>query len=256
MTNDEREMLVRIDQRTQDMHDSCERHAKQLKDLYMKTEKNKEAIADNKNNITKVVAYGTAAVFGETHPIRAFIRFPLKSSRHRRRAQGFKKLPKRLKTGFSTNPDVVHLYLRTHELTDLPESVFDGGHCLLKEDLHFVDKNGQIHTARKGMLSDGGSVPKRYWRRVTSPYRLLLPAYLIHDQKCQDLRKLSDRDKREKKRKQADDLLAEMIDWIDDNLPGVDIKKGTRTIVFLGVRAGAKVEEFKRSWGFPPRQYG
>ena len=150
--------------------------------------------------------------------------------------------------GFEGNPDLKHLFVRTAPLCHLPESVFTGGHSILLSDYVYIDKRGRIHTAKKGLITDGGSVPKAFWRRVSSPYRLLLPAYLIHDQYCQAARDIPDKKMRKKFRKQADLLLKEMVLWIDESLTNIKIKRGTATRIYLGVRLGAKYDEIKRGF--------
>ena len=53
MTNDEREILIRIDQKVADMHEHCDRHGKQIKDLYDKT-------TANATNIARIAGAGLA----------------------------------------------------------------------------------------------------------------------------------------------------------------------------------------------------
>ena len=45
MTNDEREILIRIDQKVTDMHEKCDRHSGEIRDLYKRTDTNARNIA-------------------------------------------------------------------------------------------------------------------------------------------------------------------------------------------------------------------
>jgi len=151
--------------------------------------------------------------------------------------------------GFTENPRLMFLYQREHTQPDLDAALFDGDHAQLLKSFHYIDKKLRKHTAPKGMVTDGGSIPKRMWRRLTSPFRQLLPAYLIHDHYCQRARDVEDGKLRRKLRKDADKLLAEMIAWITKNLPMVRIKRRSKALIYAGVRFGATAEEVKRLFG-------
>ena len=141
------------------------------------------------------------------------------------------------------------LYIREHTQDTLERTLFDGDHAVLLKDFHYIDAQGRTHTAKKGMITDGGSIPKRFWRRLTSPFRQLLPAYLIHDHYCQHARDIPCGEKRRKLRKDADKLLSEMISWIHKNLPMIKLKRFSRGMIYAGVRIGAWSEETKRFFG-------
>jgi len=151
--------------------------------------------------------------------------------------------------GFQTNPKLEFLYVMSYNLLHLPLKLFDGDRAMLVEDLTYTDKDGRRHTAPAGMITDGGSVPKRFWRKVTSPYRDLLPAYILHDFYCQHARDIPDGKERRALRKDADKLLAEMVAWIRRELPMVGIKRTSKGIIYAGVRIGAWTEEVKRFFG-------
>ena len=60
-------------------------------------------------------------------------------------------------------------------------------HMRLLSYLAFVDDNGKTWTARPGLIFDGASIPRAFWRVIGSPftgdYR---DAAVIHDQMCKD----------------------------------------------------------------------
>lgn len=150
--------------------------------------------------------------------------------------------------GFTTNPRLDFLYIRPSD-SKLSRTLFDGDRAMLADDFTYTDARGRTHTAHKGMITDGGSVPKRFWRKVSSPYRDLLPAYIIHDYYCQRARDIKQGKERRQLRKEADKLLAEMVDWIRVNLPMVKVKRRVKPMIYAGVRLGAWTEEVKRVFG-------
>ena len=153
--------------------------------------------------------------------------------------------------GFQTNPKLEFLYVMNSSLLALPIKLFDGDRAILIEDLTYTDKRGRRHKAKAGMVTDGGSVPKRFWRKVSSPYRDLLPAYIIHDWYCQRARDIKDGKGRRNLRKCADKLLAEMVTWIRKELPLVRVKRTSKNLIYAGVRLGAWTEELRRLLGMP-----
>ena len=152
-------------------------------------------------------------------------------------------------SGFLNNPRLEFLYLRAYNVLHLPRTLFDGDRAMLSEDLTYIDRKGRKHTAKAGMVTDGGSVPKRFWRKVSSPYRDLLPAYIIHDWYCTRARDIKDGKQRRKLRKESDKLLAEMVSWLRVNLPMIRVKRTSKGVIYAGVRIGAWTEEVKRFFG-------
>lgn len=69
----------------------------------------------------------------------------------------------------------------------------------LKEDLIYISKSGETYTAKKGLVTDGGSVPSllKGW---VNPFGKSLPAFIIHDELCVD----------SYDRRKANELLKEM----------------------------------------------
>ena len=55
MTKEERDILIRIDQKVTDMSENCDRHSKEIGELFNRTDK-------NSNNIAKIAGGVAAAV--------------------------------------------------------------------------------------------------------------------------------------------------------------------------------------------------
>ena len=157
-----------------------------------------------------------------------------------------------IKTGFSGNPQLDHLYFRCkpyHET--IPDRFFNGKYAYLLEELTFTDKQGMVHHAKKGLIIDGGSLPHVGFilRWIGTPYELYLPAYVIHDQECKNARDIArsakkhnskdELDLAHRARKEADATFEEMLEWINDNLPLIKCPKAKRGAMWLGVRLGA-----------------
>jgi hypothetical protein len=157
------------------------------------------------------------------------------------------------KTGFSDNPNVEFLYFRCRPYHEtIPDRFFNGEYAYVLEPYSFTDRNGNIHTAKRGLIIDGGSLPHLGFvlKWISTPYRLYLLAYGIHDQECKDARDIAsmakdrDNDKElmklsRRKRANADDTLVEMLAWINDNIPLIKCSKVKRGLMWLGVRLGA-----------------
>lgn len=107
----------------------------------------------------------------------------------------------------------------------------DGVHMILNDDLEYVDSLGRTHTAYRGLRTDGGTIPRFFWRVVGSPWtgkRRL--AYVIHDQECEDVWLLP-KSLRGVARKQADNNLYEMCRYLGDS-------RAAAWAVYSGVRIG------------------
>ena len=49
----------------------------------------------------------------------------------------------------------------------------------------YIDRRSRRHTAHRGEITDGGSIPRFFWRVAGPPFQSpLLPAYIIHDHYC------------------------------------------------------------------------
>ncbi|MEM4720693.1 MAG: DUF1353 domain-containing protein [Candidatus Methanomethylicaceae archaeon] len=120
----------------------------------------------------------------------------------------------------------------------------DSRHMCLVEDFSYISASGKIYTARKGLRSDGGSIPPIFWPVIGSPWTgKRRRAYIIHDQLCADLRQFIYQEKVdwfvvECLRKEADDLLYEMCMFLGDS-------NWSARAVWLGVRAGWYVSRLK-----------
>jgi len=145
------------------------------------------------------------------------------------------------KTGFSGNPKLEFLYLTPKDWTVDPEFL-DGRHAILLENISFVDKKGRKHTAKAGLVTDGGSIPRRLWDEIGGPYMFCLLAYIIHDWYCERARHLRDNDGEgyDTLRKEADDLFLEMLEWINDNIGLIKVTWLKRRAMYRGVRIGSK----------------
>lgn len=55
----------------------------------------------------------------------------------------------------------------------------------LMRNLVYTDKCGNDYVAKKGLVTDGGSVPK-LMKGVINPFGKSLPAFIIHDELCVD----------------------------------------------------------------------
>lgn len=73
-------------------------------------------------------------------------------------------------------------------LTELKYSrVKDSGKIFIKlhQPLVYRDSKGNKHSAKKGFLSDGASIPKIAWSIVGHPFGLYLESAVIHDVLCE-----------------------------------------------------------------------
>ena len=99
-------------------------------------------------------------------------------------------------------------------------------------NFHYTDKAGMVHTAREGLVTDGGSIPRFFWRLIGSPYTSPARfAYLIHDQMCADSREIGG-DAGVQLRRVADTLFAEMLERLG-------IARWRVTAMFRAVRFSA-----------------
>lgn len=135
---------------------------------------------------------------------------------------------------FESNPSLLMLRVYQKEL-GIPTEYWDGRHALLEYDFSYIDKNGKRHVAKSGMVTDGGSIPRFFWRAIEDPFGSCLPAYLIHDQMCEDANKLEGV-QREKAEKEADELFMEMLETL--NVAWIK-----RRLMYRGVRVGHTFDE-------------
>lgn len=84
---------------------------------------------------------------------------------------------------FIGNPSVKHLRFFDPN-SPIPSSFYDGRHAILTAPYTYVDPNHVHHTAPLGMIFDGGSIPRFFWRVVEDPWGPSLPAFVIHDLYC------------------------------------------------------------------------
>ena len=63
--------------------------------------------------------------------------------------------------------------------------VDDGRYMELTRSLHYIDKNGKQWTAPAGLIIDGASIPRAFWRTIGGPYEgKYRRASVIHDAYC------------------------------------------------------------------------
>jgi hypothetical protein len=118
------------------------------------------------------------------------------------------------------------------------EILSDGINMRLSHDFAYIDKAGGAHVARKGLKTNGGSIPRIFWRVIGSPWTgQRRYAYVIHDQECTDVYELP-ASKQTEARKKADDMLYEMCRFLGDSA----IAAWT---VWMGVRIGWKFSRKK-----------
>lgn len=86
-----------------------------------------------------------------------------------------------------------------HYPTRPAPELFDGRHLLLLGDVryyHVHNAAGEVdpvpNSARRGLVSDGGTIRTiAGWGLISTPFRDHLPAFLVHDQLCQEARRLA-----------------------------------------------------------------
>jgi len=155
--------------------------------------------------------------------------------------------------GFSGNPRLEFLYLKCKWWHySIPDRYFNGDNAYVMEQLTYTDSVGYVHTVKKGLIIDGGSLPHIGFvlKWIGTPYTKYLLAYLVHDEECKEARdiarmaQLRPTDEKElmklsrQRRKDADATFREMLKWLNDNLPEVDCGKAKRGLMWLGVRLG------------------
>ena len=135
--------------------------------------------------------------------------------------------------GFSTNPKLEFIYV-----TGGNGGLY-GRFAMLERDFAYIDQQGRKHIAPKGMKTDGGSIPRFFWRIVGSPFTYCLPAYIIHDHYCSRARDIQDKKQMKQLRKEADVLFNEMLLWLHENVKGIHCPTWKRRLMYHGVRLGA-----------------
>ena len=143
---------------------------------------------------------------------------------------------------FSGWPDGRFLYpwqLEQQWNLDIPRpgnEYFTGRHFLLTDDVHYQHNGCSIlNSARAGLVSDGGTIRTIFgWLAVSTPFRDYLPAWLIHDQLCEQAKDLQHTDLAEavKLRLYADRLVYPML--IDSGA-----RKWQARAAYRAVRTGA-----------------
>jgi len=110
-----------------------------------------------------------------------------------------------------------------------------GRDAVLLKSLSYTDTDGVRVTARVGMPTDGGSLPRAFWDTLGPPYASkYLRAYIIHDKLCIDSHHLNqdDHEGAIELRKEADELFREMLLFL-----GCPPAKAW--LMYQGVRIGA-----------------
>jgi len=106
----------------------------------------------------------------------------------------------------------------------------------LTRSFWYVDKDGVTYTAHAGLLTDGGSIPRFFYRLIGPPYASpYLAAYIVHDAICANSEHLArDGDLKDAQmlRKEADELFYEMLRYL--GCPLIKAKA-----MYRGVRIGS-----------------
>ena len=107
----------------------------------------------------------------------------------------------------------------------------DGVNSILNDLFVYVDADDGAHIASPGLETDGGTIPRMFWRMIGSPWRgKRRYAFIIHDQECQDVYKLP-KHMRDGARLRADKNLYEMCLFLGDS-------KAEAWAIYCGVRLG------------------
>ena len=125
------------------------------------------------------------------------------------------------------------------DIIDVPGSRFsdnpvvellpDGRNGRLYRDFSYTDTIGREHMAHKGMITDGGSIPRFLWRLIGSPFTgVARPAYIIHDKYCYKANDLEGAERAEL-RLSADKLLLEILEYLG-------VKKWRLKTIYTAVR--------------------
>ena len=115
----------------------------------------------------------------------------------------------------------------------------DGRHARLEHALYYRDKKGDLHVAWKGMIFDGASIPRLFWRLIGSPftgkYRV---AAIIHDAECKQVWHLA-ADLFRLAREQIDATFLEMMAHLG-------VSKYKRWAMYRAVRAASRAVWLKK----------
>jgi hypothetical protein len=114
-----------------------------------------------------------------------------------------------------------------------------GKFAILRRPLVYIDSEDAEHRAPIGTKTDGGSIPRRLWAVICSPFTEALPAFVIHDHEWAEARKIEDAKERKFARKKADLTFREILRYIG-------IREWKCRAMYWGVRIGAQWEEISR----------
>lgn len=110
-------------------------------------------------------------------------------------------------------------------------------YAVLLCDVVYVDAAGRRHVARRGMVTDGMSVPRFFWRVVGAPFRNgYLLACIIHDHYCYKAATVPPGPGRDKLRLAGDKLFGEMCGVLGAG-------KARQATLVKAVRIGASMTE-------------
>ena len=101
------------------------------------------------------------------------------------------------------------------------EHLIDSTRAILGRSFTYIDVDGVKYTAHPPMPTDGGSVPKFFYRVIGPPFASpYLAAYIIHDWLCREAEKLAVNGfyyEAVVTRKEADLLFKEMLSFLGCN---------------------------------------
>ena len=162
-------------------------------------------------------------------------------------------------------------YITDYDMPVPPLDRFNGRHFLVEENLIYVSIAGESHGVAKGLCLDGGTMRTVLsWAFVSTPFRDYLPAFMVHDVKCDQALTLKAKAYKAQKlgdesafamytqdayavRKQGDDLLYEIMLFLVDQRRSPGESRWGRFKEWMKWQSGRR--EARRAW-LAVRAYG
>lgn len=112
-------------------------------------------------------------------------------------------------------------------------------YATLRYGFSYTDKQGKTHRASSGMITDGLTVPRFFWRVIGAPMlNRFLPAAIIHDHYCWKAQTLEGED-RKSLRRNGDKLFKEICRRLGAG-------RIRAWILYKAVRAGSNLSQRKK----------
>ena len=130
--------------------------------------------------------------------------------------QGFSCNPQAEFLHFPATQEAIDAYREHYHENKIPDKYFKHGkYAVLLKDISYTAEDGRKYTAKRGLITDGLSVPRVFWARFGAPWRSrYLPAGLIHDSLCgqsEDVARIDCLEEAQTLRKKADKLFKKML---------------------------------------------